>query len=615
MIKYIATPFFLLLFLYLRTTLGYSIKLYKKNSDFTCDFSNSTSKLLITNGFIEENVIKCLETYNHAETLVFSNSRLKTIPKYLNILNRLINLDLSHNEISTVSFNASEQICKKLKQLHLDNNDIHVIRPGNLDCLESLEKLSLANNNLKVIENGTFNVKLKALDYIHLVRNNLTSVDSSLVSKLLLSKETHAIVNASFNSISTMINSINITIENFSHLTDIGVVLTHNNITTVDVDYYFKMFNLTHPYPQFLQLWNCGIDARFNPFICDCALFPLASGLRKFYTMDPDNPVFSITCGSPRSLEGMMVRKVQADQFNCSVTQDCPDSCTCTKSIAIGLVTVDCRGQYLADDLPLTCPVADNIHINIKSDNLIHLTLRAFLYNVSIFDVSQCAVADIDPTIVKALEGKINTSIYFNDNNLENIPKTFEKFNFSEGQVLTIDGNPFNCDCHTLWMKQWLLSNKNHIYHQDKIICENGPGKGKPMVEVPDSKYVCQTSLTFADILFITVGSLLTFVILVSVTVCKINSIHVFMISHFDICRYCFRKRKHRRLRYDIFIPHSCEDDDIINDIVNNLEHHDPPYKVCIGERNFAPCKTISENILVAIDLVIRVYSSSQTSF
>ncbi|XP_053383861.1 protein toll-like [Mercenaria mercenaria] len=604
MLKQATMPFFMLVFLFLRTrtTLGYSKLLYKDSSDFSCDFSNSTLKLVIHNGFIEEKVKNCLKTYNTAETLIFSNSRLKAIPEYLNILDRLTHLELPHNEITTVSFNTTEQICKKLKQLVLDNNDINVLRPGNIDCLESLETLSLANNNLLVIVNGTFNVKLKALRNINLANNNLTSVDTSLVSKLLLSKNTNISVNASLNRVTGFTNSINITIEHVSKLTQIYFVLTHNNMTTFNTEYYFKMFNITHPFPQLLNLWNSGFDTRFNPFICDCALFPLASALKKFHKMDPDNPVFSTTCGSPKRFEGMLVRKVPADQFNCSVTQDCPDSCTCTKTVAISLISVDCSDQYHAEDLPTTCPVADNININIKSDDVTSFSSRDYLRNVTVFDVSQCAIADIDPSIVDVLEGSKNELIYLQDNYLETIPETFQNFNFSEGQVLTIDGNPFNCDCHTLWMKQWLLLNKNHIYHQDKILCATGPGKGKPMVEVPDNDFVCQTSLTFLDMLFITVGSLLVFIILVSVTFCKINSIQVFMISHFGICKHCFRRRKHRHLRYDIFIPHSCEDDDIIEAVANYLEHHDPPYKVCIGERNFEPGKTISENILVAIE-------------
>ncbi|XP_045214844.2 protein toll-like [Mercenaria mercenaria] len=602
MVKNSRTVFFFLVLLYLHTEYGDLEKLNKKSANFVCDFNNSTLTLVIRNGFKDEQVIKCLEAYNTSETLIFSNSRLKRIPEYLDILKGLVNLDLSQNEITAVSFDTSQQMCNNLKQLVLDDNDIHVLRAGNLDCLESLEKLYLANNNLSFIENGTFSVKLKALDYVHLVNNNLTILDSSIMSKVLLSNKTRITINASRNSITGFTNSINITINDIHKSIAFKGVLTHNNITTLDTNYYFKMFSVTRPLIQLLNMWNSGFDARFNPFICDCAIFPLAIALRKLHSMDPDNPDFSITCGTPKSLEGMLVRKVHADQFNCSVTHGCPDSCTCFKTIALGLITVDCSNTYHLDDLPMTCPVADKIYINIKSNGMVQLSSRAYLRNVTVFDVSQCAIADIDPSIAKALEGRINTSIYLHDNNLENIPKTFEKFNFSKGQVLTIDGNPFNCDCHTLWMKQWLLSNKNHIYHQDKIVCATGPGKGKPMVEVPDSKFVCQTSLTFADILFITVGSLLVCVIIVSVTVCKINSIQVFMISHFDICRYCFRKRKHRRLRYDIFIAHSCEDDNIIHDIVDNLEHHDPPYKVCIGERNFEPGKTISENILDAIE-------------
>ncbi|XP_053383853.1 protein toll-like [Mercenaria mercenaria] len=583
MLKHTTTSFFLLVFLSLRTrtTLGYSKVLYKDSSDFSCNFSISTLKLVIHNGFIEEKVINCLRTYNTAETLVDINSRLKAIPEYINILDRLTHLELPHNEITAVSFNASEHICKNLKHLVLDHNDIKLLRPGNLDCLESLETISLANNNLQVIENGTFNVKLKALGHINLVNNNLTSVDTSLISKLLLSKNTNTRVNASFDRITGITNSVNITIEHFSNLTQIYIVLTHNNMTTFGIEHYFKIFNITHPFPQLLNLWNSGFDTRFNPFICDCALFPLAFALKKFHDMDPDNPVFSTTCGSPKRFEGMLVRKVPADQFNCSVTQDCPESCTCTKTVAIGLISVDCSDQYHADDLPTTCPVADNLNINIKSHDVTRISFREYLRNVTVFDVANCFIADIDPSFVDMLEGTKNKSIYLQDNYLKTIPKTFQNVNFSEGQVLTIDGNQFSCDCHTLWMKQWLLSNKNHIYHQDKILCETGPGQGKPMVEVPDSDFVCQTSLPFLDILLISAGSLLVFIILVL---------------------YCFRKRKHRRLRYDIFIPHSCEDDDIIEVVANYLKHHDPPYKVCIGERNFEPGKTISENILVAIE-------------
>ncbi|XP_053393556.1 slit homolog 1 protein-like [Mercenaria mercenaria] len=550
MVKNTRTVYLFLVFIYLCTKYGYLKKPSEESADFVCDFNNNTLKLVIKNGFKDEQVIKCLEAYNTSETLIFSNSRLKRIPEYLDILKRLVNLDLSQNEITAVSFDTSQQMCHNLRQLVLDDNDIYVLRAGNLDCLESLEKLYLANNNLSLIENGTFSVKLKALDYVHLVNNSLTIVDSSLISKVLLSSKTYIRLNASRNRITGFTNSVNITINDIDKSTVIDIVLTHNNITTVDTNYYFKMFSVTHPFPQLLNLWNSAFDARFNPFICDCALLPLALALRKFYTMDPDNPVFSITCGIPKSLEGMLVRKVQADQFNCSVTQDCPDCCTCIKTIAIGLIT-DCSNTYHADDIPMTCPVADRININIKSNDMIQLSSRAYLHNVTVFDVSQCAIADIDPSIVKTLEGGINRSIFLHNNNFENIPRTFETFAFAKGQVLTIDGNPFTCDCHTLWMKKWLLSNKEHVYNQYKIICATGPGKGRAMIEVPDNNFVCQRSLTFVDILFITVGSLIGIILLFSFAACKINSIQVFMISNFNVWKTTCRKKIPRSLSYD----------------------------------------------------------------
>lgn len=74
------------------------------------------------------------------------------------------------------------------------------------------------------------------------------------------------------------------------------------------------------------------------------------------------------------------------------------------------------------------------------------------------------------------------------------------------------------------------------------------------------------------------------------------------MISNFGVCTYCFRRRKKRRLHYDIFIAHSCEDDVTIGNIVDFLESQSPSYQVCLGERNFQLGRTISENILDAIE-------------
>nr|UTM63738.1 Ls-TLR2 [Cyclina sinensis] len=575
--------------------------------DFVCKYNKYTLTLDIHQGYEEEKVRECLQNHSTAETLQFRQSKLKTIPWYVGILDHLVNLDLSQNEIISIAFNTSAlaKTCRNLKNLIMDFNNIQILHPGSLDCLESLERLSLANNNLTVIKNGTFSEKLKAITYIHLFNNSLTEIDSSLFSKLRLSSNLTLRVNASWNKLKSISNSVNITIENCSNLTKIYLIVLHNNITTVDLDYYAKMFNVTYAL-QFMNLGNSGIDARFNPFICDCSLYPLALFLRIFYTMDSDNPVFSVTCGSPASLNGKMIRKVLLNQFNCSVTMNCPDTCKCTKTVAHDLITVGCNDAYPVHELPGKCPSASNVSLIIRSSNLTRISPGGCLINVTLLDVSQSSVTDVDPLIVDMMESRDNRQIYLHDNALERIPRRFEKFNFSTGQILTLHGNPFNCDCNLLWMKQWLLLNTEYVPYQDKIKCQSGLGKGKPVTEVANNKFVCMSSPSFKDILTMTVGSLCV-VLLFSLVVYKRNNFQVFLIHHFDIFKYLLRKKAYRNLKFDIFIPHSCEDDEIVKKLVKTLESMSQPYKVCLGERDFVVGKTVSENILTAIE-------SSQTT-
>ncbi|XP_060560489.1 protein toll-like [Ruditapes philippinarum] len=572
---------------------------------FECSYDNSSPTLKIENGVTDEQIKECLKTHKFTERLMLWNSHLSNIPKYLNILRYLVHLDLSNNDITEVAFEGIEDICQQLTYLSLDNNDIEALRKGDLDCLQSLQYLYLGNNKLKFVENGTFSVRMKSIRYIYLVNNSLTVLDFSLLSRLKLSDDVRLTVNASRNFITGITNSANITIQNFTSKTSVFIVATHNNITTVNIHYYFEMLNITNPF-QLYRMGNSGFDVRFNPFICDCAMFPLADALRRFRYMDPDNPLFSVTCGTPSSLEGMMLRKVPKNQFNCSVEVNCPNKCICSKTAALDLVTIHCDGNYFKNNIPMTCPVAGKININIKSNKLTKVSSRAYLSNVSQFDVSQCAITTIETSFVDMIQNTSFDALLFNDNGLETIPKSFKNFNFSNGQVLALDGNPFNCDCHTRWMKSWLHSNKKHILRQNNIRCATGPGKNKPIIEVPDNLFICQT-LTDTDELLIVIGSVIFVALIFIILFYKSKNIQVFMISHFDICKYCCRRRKLRKLSFDIFIPHSCEDDDVIKKIVDYLENHDPPYSVCIGEKNFKPGLTISENILDAIE-------SSQTT-
>lgn len=99
------------------------------------------------------------------------------------------------------------------------------------------------------------------------------------------------------------------------------------------------------------------------------------------------------------------------------------------------------------------------------------------MINVTALDVSQCGVTEVHVDILPQIDDI--PKVKFHDNALQILPREIQHLNFTKLRILTLHGNLFTCDCNTLWLKHWLLKNKTHVPHLEKIICGIGPGKGK----------------------------------------------------------------------------------------------------------------------------------------
>ena len=205
----------------------------------------------------------------------------------------------------------------------------------------------------------------------------------------------------------------------------------------------------------------------------------------------------------------------------------------------------------------------------------------------------------IDPDLVSQLD-RIQT-VYLNDNRLSYMPQQIETITFTNLTLLTLDGNPFKCDCHSLWFKNWLLKQKAHIPNQDRILCTTG----NPVVDTKDSDFVCSESkagpLSVDDLLAMAFGTVLLIVIITVVICINWTNIQVLLIAKFNI--HCFRKKVNSSLKYHVFLSHSSHDNDFVyGEVIPKLENHGPPFRVCQGDRDFVVGRTIAYNIISNIE-------------
>ena len=316
------------------------------------------------------------------------------------------------------------------------------------------------------------------------------------------------VVNVSNNNIAILTNSANMSADDFNTDISFHLGLLYNNIKRINITFYkqeFRIKNRSH----LLNLGSCGIDIRFNHLICDFCMYEKAAWLKQFQHTDHRNPVFTIKCYSPPALYGTDLVDVNDTDFNCTVVEQCPSGCKCVETYSSKLLTVTCNGANFSSTLPDEAPSQfKEIHINIKNTPLEVLEPRPYLNKVTILDISQNKIKFIDEHTLPYLN-KIKT-VCLNGNLLNYLPKKLKSMSFTNLTTLKLDGNPFKCDCHSLWMKKWLLTHTGQIPNQDTILCRSGI----PMTETNDANFLCSEPLSFDIVLSIVFGASLLIMII-----------------------------------------------------------------------------------------------------
>eukprot|EP00959_Pyramimonas_sp_CCMP1952_P455768 9472085-Pyramimonas_sp.AAC.1 len=125
---------------------------------------------------------------NKLHTIEIIRCRKQELPPFLNELERLTIINMSHNELRT--FSSDLAMCKELKQIILEWNRISEIPTGLFTSREvvfaKLTVLNLAHNQLSVLPADFLKHTTNVLKLLDLSSNCLRSLPASITGCVLL---------------------------------------------------------------------------------------------------------------------------------------------------------------------------------------------------------------------------------------------------------------------------------------------------------------------------------------------------------------------------------------------------------------------------------------------
>ncbi|KAJ0173947.1 hypothetical protein K1T71_010093 [Dendrolimus kikuchii] len=192
---------------------------------------------LIHSLHFKNNVFKIppeFKTMENLEEINLSNNVLVTAKlSNPNLLESLINIDFSHNNINQITLNREEYIYGHLTWLNLSYNYLVRIPDAIFDEINNLEVLDISNNYIETLTPITFE-GVKKLINLNLSHNRLTDINSSLFRFIELQT-----LHLSYNRITTL-NGIE-----FNKLKSVSEIkLDHNSISVIDKNSFNNLSQL-----------------------------------------------------------------------------------------------------------------------------------------------------------------------------------------------------------------------------------------------------------------------------------------------------------------------------------------------------------------------------------
>lgn len=482
-----------------------------------------------------------------------------------------------------------------LRELYLDNNNLHSIHRYAFLAPRHLQVLQLENNALSFepVRESPFQslTKLKVLN----LRNN------SIVDILM---------DWSYNNLGLQnldLSHNNITYLSYSALQflarDITVNLSHNSIKEIDL----RQLDLI------AEMGDDGVSKTHvllndNPLRCNCLIMhfiqfyrkELAPAIRSRIRITADN----LRCAAPEKMLNRRVEDIVAKDLLCpldspnSSTKHCPDGCDCQVRPVDKALIINCSNTQIKE-VPV---LPDPLHFGFK-----YTELYIENNNISALPHSNTEgyrhVTEIharNNSISQILSDNLPNGLVVLDvseNRLKTIKSTvFSQLNVTRPlQSISLGRNPWSCDCEAKDLLSFVQTHFKQITDFTKIKCKNG----ELLTEIEN---LCTQNRSF----IVMVSALIALLGVITGIVVALyykfqQEIKVWLYAHNIRLWLITEEDLDKDKKYDAFISFSHKDEEfVLEQLMPELENGPKPFKVCLHLRDWVVGEFIQNQVNIS---------------
>ena len=562
---------------------------------------------------IPEGLFQCLSTLEYVD---LSDNSLTNIPSGLfRRLPSLKKVDLSHNSITGIPESLFKNL-PSLKKVDLSANMLTVMNNRIFEKLPAIEEINLAANELKYIADDVISRKLRSLKLIDLSKNQLTAIPTFIF--LLRRLE---MTNLSRNCIT--FESIKENFENTSEkqlmrihkrymvnnqpVSPKSLILSSNTISTIDIDSLVNNSVLLVS----LLFHYFEVVLHDNNLVCDCKVYSFYNHMHDRGKPSTTWNVHSynknyLRCGKPDHLHGKLLYSLESSDFFCTENFHCPQHCTCSRWSTNKTITVSCKQVNMSafpTQLPLGSRELDLSHNLIAKFD----STYPYLAKLEKLNLQNNLINFISADVLNILNKGHIRELQLNKNRLRNLPLKADVFMGTNLSHLTLSNNSWECNCHTSWMREWLIMRRDIIQDVEEVMCVSGIAAGQLYMDFIDDQFDCTTpaaTVVRNEYMLLYVGAVLVScgIVIILIYVFR-GKVKILLYLH---CNWHpFDSTENADIidmQYDAFISYSGLDYKwVCFDLLPKLENHSPPYRVCVHDRDFMPGAYIEDNIMEAV--------------
>ncbi|XP_011308295.1 protein toll [Fopius arisanus] len=530
-----------------------------------------------------------------------SYNELRELPIGLfSTLHNLEKLDLSRNHITEISGNLFHGL-SSLKVLNLERNGLKTIHPDGLRPLQNLRIARFSSNLLTLKSNPSPSIEgdrltspfypCTRIEELHLANNNISDIFFDWATAPQL------------RTLDLQYNSLR-----FLHAQDVFflsenlyVDLSFNRIELISLT-YAEAFATPREYPK-----KVIVSVENNPINCDCDIYDL---LRyREGDMDPkvQNNVHlkmeKLKCQKPSGLLNLSVENLKSKSLKCLVENPeiynatCPGKCECWLQPSKRAYLIDCSYQGLTvAPQSLKAPGGLTIELNLNGNFLKKMpSMRQPGYEaVTALSLSKNEIMELSQSSLS----KNLRVLTLDSNNLTRLDKPVLEFlvNSSALRNLSLQGNPWECDCDAREFLSFIQSKKNDIPELQEVKCKY-PGENSIFEMTPED--MCP--LAVAGIIGVCIGIALLGVIVGIIAALYYRfqrEIKVWLYSKQWCLWFVTEAELDKDKLYDAFISYSHKDEEfVVKNLITKLEEGPRPFKLCVHFRDWLAGEWIPNQI------------------